>query len=262
MNDGKKEPIWNHLQELASRLKVIVIAIVIVMIIVAFLPASLFPFDSNYHNQNSSENPMYETLLSYILKKIESDLLPENAQIMAQSWTSLIETYFLLSLAIAIIICFPLIIYEIYKFISPALYENERKIAIHFIFISSVLFLFGMILSYTLILPITFKILMIFVYTTGALPLISLDNFIFLVVAVTLGTGFVFTSPLILYFLIKAGIVNKETIKRRRKYFYAAIIIIVMILTPDPTLISDIIILFPLIILLEISLYIAGKTKK
>jgi len=261
----KKEPIWNHLQELLNRLKIILISIIIVSAFVMLVPLSFFPFfDTNLNlTQNASNfsdnNYMYSTFTSFLLKKIEKDILPEGVSLIAGSWTSLLNVYFFLSVTIAVVVCFPIIIYEIYEFLKPALYRKERKFFIKFFTISIFLFIFGIVLAYIIILPITFKVLMFFVNMSGVLPLISLDNFVFLVVAMLLGTGFVFVTPVLLFFLIKVKILNPDTITSRRKYIYAGILILIMFLTPDPTIITDIILFVPIIILFEIALYLGKK---
>jgi len=81
-----------------------------------------------------------------------------------------------------------------------------------------------------------------------------------LVVAMLLGTGFVFVSPVFLYFLIKAKILNYESVVSRRKYIYAALLILIMLLTPDPTIVSDVILSVPLIFMFEIALYIGKRS--
>jgi len=263
-NTEKKESVWNHLQELLNRLKIILISIIIVSVFVMLIPSSIFPFfdgnDLNLTSSNISDNNyLYDTFTSSLLKKIEKDILPEGVSLIAGSWTSLLEVYFLLSIAIAIVVCFPLIIYEIYEFLKPALYRRERKFFIKFFTASILLFIFGIALAYLIILPITFKILMFFVNMLGVLPLISIDNFVFLVVAMLLGTGFVFVSPVLLYFLIKAKILNYESVASRRKYIYASLLILIMILTPDPTIVSDVILSVPLILMFEIALYVGKR---
>jgi len=261
----KKEPIWNHLQELLNRLKIIFISIIIVSAFVMLVPSSFFPFFDTDLNltQNTSNfsdnNYMYNTFTSSLLKKIEKDILPEGVSLIAGSWTSLLDVYFLLSVTIAVVVCFPIIIYEIYEFLKPALYRKERKFFIKFFTISIFLFIFGIILAYIIILPITFKVLMFFVNMLNVLPLISLDNFVFLVVAMLLGTGFAFVTPVLLFFLIKAKILNPDTITSRRKYIYAGLLILIMLLTPDPTIITDIVLFVPIIILFEIALYLGKR---
>lgn len=261
-NVEKKESVWNHLQELLNRFKIILISIIVVSVFVMLIPSSFFPFfdecDLNLAPSNNSY--LYNTFTSSLLKKIEKDILPEGVSLIAGSWTGLLEVYFLLSIAIAVVVCFPLIIYEIYEFLKPALYRRERKFFIKFFTASILLFMFGIALAYLIILPITFKILMFFVNMLGVLPLISIDNFVFLVVAMLLGTGFVFVSPVLLYFLIKAKILNYESVASRRKYIYAALLILIMLLTPDPTIVSDVILSVPLILMFEIALYMGKKS--
>ncbi|MDI6730298.1 MAG: twin-arginine translocase subunit TatC [Candidatus Altarchaeum sp.] len=268
-NTEKKESVWNHLQELLNRLKIILISIIIVSVFVMLIPSSIFPFfdgtDLNLTSSNISDNKynyLYGTFTSSLLKKIEKDILPEGVSLIAGSWTSLLEVYFLLSIAIAIVVCFPIIIYEIYEFLKPALYRRERKFFIKFFTASILLFIFGIALAYLIILSITFKILMFFVNILGVLPLISIDNFVFLVVAMLLGTGFVFVSPVLLYFLIKAKILNYESVASKRKYIYASLLILIMILTPDPTIVSDVILSVPLILMFEIALYMGKRIAK
>lgn len=159
------------------------------------------------------------------------------------------------------IISFPWILFQLWKFISPGLYQNEKKYAKLFIFISSILFFLGILFGYFVLVPLSINFLANFTISDVVENQIDVNSYMGLVKTTSLATGLVFELPIIIFFLAKFGIVNDQFLKDYRKYAYVLILIVAAIVTP-PDIISQIIVSIPLVILYEGSIFIAKYITK
>ena len=175
-----------------------------------------------------------------------------SGQFSAHIWTSII---------FGIIIAFPYIIFELWKFIKPALYENEKKQGLSFILISSFLFITGILFGYFVITPLSINFLGNYYVTSEIVNNIDLASYNSLVRTTVLANGIVFELPILIYFLTKMGLVNDKFLKQNRKYALVLILLLAAIITP-PDIISQIIVAIPLLILYEFSIYVAKIVEK
>jgi sec-independent protein translocase protein TatC len=147
----------------------------------------------------------------------------------------------------------PYILYELFRFISPALYENERKYSVQVAGIIYVLFLLGVLMSYFVLFPISFRFLGTYSVSAKVVSNITLDSYISTFVSLTLVMGVVFQLPVIAYFLGKLGVVNSEMLSRYRKHSFIVIMLVAAIITP-PDLMTLILVTIPLYLLYEVSI--------
>ena len=154
------------------------------------------------------------------------------------------------------ILGFPLILWEIWKFISPALYQKEKKNAALFVFSSSILFFMGVLFGYYLILPLSVNFFGSFNVSTAIKNEFNLDNYISMVKTSVISCGLIFELPIIIYFLTKLGLVTAQSLRKYRRYSIVIILIVAAIITP-PDILSQIIVSIPLLILYEASILIA-----
>ena len=168
-------------------------------------------------------------------------------QFSAHIWTSI---------TFGFIIAFPYILYEIWNFISPGLYSNERKHSKGFIAISSMLFFIGVLFGYFVICPLSINFLGTYSVADQVHNDFDLNSYIGLVRASVLASGFIFELPIIIYYLTKIGLVTPEFLRKNRKYALVIVLIIAAVITP-PDVASQIIAAIPVIILYQISIYIS-----
>ena len=154
------------------------------------------------------------------------------------------------------IVSFPYVIYEFWKFISPGLYENERKYARGFIIISSLLFFLGVLFGYYVVTPLSINFLGTYQVSSEVLNEFDLSSYTGLVRASVLAAGLVFELPIIIYFLTKIGLVTPEFLKKYRKYALVLVLILSAIITP-PDIASQVIVAIPVLILYQIRIYIS-----
>ena len=159
------------------------------------------------------------------------------------------------------IISFPYILWESWRFISPALYDNETKLAKGFVFFSSCLFIVGILFGYYVVAPLSVNFLGSYQVSSMVANQISLTSFISTVITVCLANGIVFELPIIVYFLTKIGLLTPEFMRAYRKHAMVGALILSAIITP-PDITSQIFVSFPLIILYEISIRISQRVIK
>ena len=151
----------------------------------------------------------------------------------------------------------PYILYELFRFISPALYENERRYSVQVAGIIYVLFLLGVLMSYFVLFPISFRFLGTYSVSAKVVSNITLDSYISTFVSLTLVMGVVFQLPVIAFFLGKLGVVTSEMLSRYRKHSFIVIMLIAAIITP-PDLMTLILVTIPLYLLYEVSIRVVG----
>jgi sec-independent protein translocase protein TatC len=159
------------------------------------------------------------------------------------------------------ILGFPYVLYELWKFISPALYENERKHAQSFIIISSLLFFLGVLFGYYIIVPLSVNFFGTFIASDIIINNFTVDSYVSMVKTSLIASGLVFELPIIIYFLAKLGLVSAEFLRKYRKFAIVIILIIAAIVTP-PDIPSQVIVSIPILVLYEVSIFIAAKVYK
>ena len=155
----------------------------------------------------------------------------------------------------------PYILYELFRFISPALYENERKYSVQVAGIIYVLFLLGVLMSYFVLFPISFRFLGTYSVSAKVVSNITLDSYISTFVSLTLIMGIVFQLPVIAFFLGKMGVVSSEMLANYRKHSFVIIMLIAAIITP-PDLMTLILVTIPLYLLYEVSIRVVRIVEK
>jgi sec-independent protein translocase protein TatC len=160
------------------------------------------------------------------------------------------------SITVGFILAFPFIIWEVWKFISPGLYEKERKGAKTFIIISSFLFFLGVLFGYYVVTPLSVNFLGNYSISDLVERNIKIDSYISLVRSSLLASGLIFELPIIMYFLTKMGLITPDFLKKYRKHALVLVLILAAVITP-PDIISQIIVAIPILILYEVSIYIS-----
>lgn len=257
MDNSKEMSFIDHLEELRWNVIRSLIA-VMTMACVCFIFKD-FIFDVIIFGPKKLSFPTYKFLCNVAtFVNIETNFCGEEfpfviqnrtmaGQFSAHIWTSIIGGF---------IISFPYIIYELWKFISPGMHENERKKSRGFIFITSLLFFIGVLFGYYIVTPFSINFLGSYQVSKEVLNEIDLSSFIGLVRSSSLACGLVFELPIIMYFLTKVGLVTPEILIKYRKYALIMVLILAAVITP-PDVASQVIVAIPILILYQISIYIS-----
>ncbi|WP_264566742.1 twin-arginine translocase subunit TatC [Flavobacterium sp. N3904] len=154
------------------------------------------------------------------------------------------------------ILSFPYILWEVWKFIGPALYEKEKKNARVFIFTSSLLFFLGVLFGYYVVIPMSVNFVATFTVSDVVKNQFTLESYIGMVKTSILASGLFFELPIIIYFLTKLGLVTPQFLRKYWKYAVVIILIVAAIVTP-PDVVSQTIVAIPMLLIYEVSILIS-----
>ena len=229
----EKIPFMAHLEELRRRLIICFVAIGI-------------GFAASYYFSKQ----IFDILMQPLL-----EALPPEGSLIFTGLTEAFITYLKVALLTGIFAASPVILYQIWSFIAPGLYEKEKKYAYPFVFFSTLFFVGGALFGYFAVFPFGFKFFMSFASET-ILPLPSVKEYLAFSTKLLFAFGIVFELPLFVFFLTKIGVVNAEMLSSQRKYALIAVFIFSAVLTP-PDVISQLMMAGPLLILYEASVLVS-----
>lgn len=165
------------------------------------------------------------------------------------------------SLISGLILGFPYLLFELWRFISPALQKKEKKYARSLVYSGSLLFMLGILFGYYFVSPLSVQFLGNYQISESVTNQIDLKSFISTVTTVTLVCGLVFELPLLVYFLSKMGLVTPEFMRKYRKHAIVLTLVLSAIITP-PDVSSQVLLTIPLLILYEFSIYVSKAVNK
>lgn len=173
-------------------------------------------------------------------------------QFSAHIWTSIWAGF---------VIGFPYVLWEMWKFISPGLHENERKNSRGFILIASFLFFMGVLFGYYVVAPLSINFLGTYQVSEEVLNEFDIGSYISAVRTSVIACGILFELPIIIFFLTKVGLITPEIMKKYRKIALVIVLILSAVITP-PDVTSQIIVAVPVLILYQISIFISKMALK
>ena len=171
------------------------------------------------------------------------------------------STNIMVALYAGLIVAFPYIIWELWRFISPALYENERKYARGSVGWISVLFFMGALFGYFVIVPLTVHFLGGWQVSDEIANQIDLDSYFGTISFIPFATGIIFELPVLMIFLTKVGLITPAFMITYRKHAIIVLMCVAAVITP-PDIFSMILVVMPLVILYEVSILLTKRTAK
>lgn len=156
----------------------------------------------------------------------------------------------------------PYILYQLFRFVSPALYENERRYVTRVVGGGYVMFGLGVLISYFLIFPLTFRFLGTYQVSGEVDNLITLDSYISTLVMMCLAMGLVFEIPMLSWLFAKLGFLSDGFMRRYRKHAVVIILVVAAIITPTSDVFTLSLVALPMWILYEVSILIVNKAAK
>jgi sec-independent protein translocase protein TatC len=261
-SDPNEMSFLDHLEELRWHLIRSTIAIVLIGI-VAFLVKD-FIFDTVIFGPKKMDFPTYR-FFCHIATSLGfdsafcADKLPFTIQ--SRTMGGQFSAHIMTSIWAGFIIGFPYVLWEIWKFISPGLKENERSNSRGFILIASLLFFMGVLFGYYVVAPLSINFLGTYQVSKEVLNEFDIGSFISTVRTSVIACGILFELPIIIFFLTKVGLITPEIMKKYRKIALVIVLILSAIITP-PDVTSQIIVAVPVLILYQISIYISKVVLK
>lgn len=249
---------WDHLTELRKRMVRMIFAWII-MTVVAFIN-SRFIFDKILLAPKDTDFITYKWLckLGELIHVDTLCLPPMSLSIINLNLSGQFMTDMTVSMFAGLILASPIIIFQLWQFVMPALYVTERRYARQAVFIMSLLFIIGILFSYYFMVPWTLNFLGTYQVSTSVANQISLSSYISTVTTTILSVGVVFELPVVVYVLSKVGVVTPQFMKKNRKYAFVIILIVAAIITP-PDVFSQLMVTMPLYGLYEISILVSMR---
>lgn len=230
--------LMSHLLELRARLIRILAGLML-----GFLPCAMYARE------------LYTILAQPLLEK-----LPAGGQMIATDVATPFFVPMKVAMMVAFLITLPHTLYQLWAFIAPGLYSNEKRLAIPLVLASSLLFFFGMAFAYFAAMPLVFEFITYFA-PEGVAVMTDIDKYLSFVLSMFMAFGLTFEMPVFVIVLVKAGIITTAKLKEIRSFVLVGAFVIAAIFTP-PDVISQFMLAVPLYLLFELGIFIAEFTAK
>ena len=203
-------------------------------------------------------------MLAKLGEMVGTDALNINQQplhLIAIKMSDQFMMHIMISIIAGLVIAAPVVFYEFWRFIKPALYEKEQKHAGGAVFYTSILFMLGVLFGYFLIVPLSIQFLGTYSVSESVTNQINTRSYIATVTSISLASGVVFLLPIFSYFLSKVGILTPKFMKTYRKHAYVLMLLLSAVITP-PDVFSQIMVCIPLVLLYEVGIFISHRVVK
>ncbi|MFH2141172.1 MAG: twin-arginine translocase subunit TatC [Bacteroidota bacterium] len=259
--DTDSKSFTSHLDDLRKHL-IRIILVVLLLSIVAFIFKNLI-FDKILFAPKEANFITYKALcyLGSHLKISSMCINVENFPLINLELAGQFRAHIVVSIISGIILSFPYLIWELWRFVKPALKVNERKYSRSLILSTSILFFAGVLFGYFIITPLTINFLSTYEVSHQLQDMFNFRNYISIITTLTLAIGIVFELPVLVYFLSKMDIISPLFLKKYRKHAIVLLFIISAIITP-PDVFSQILVAIPLYLLFELSIIISKRVYK
>jgi sec-independent protein translocase protein TatC len=266
-NDGEMS-FLEHLEELRWHIIRSIVAILIFMIVafifknIIFDKIILAPKNSGFiTNRLLCE---FGRFISQLIHSSNPDMLCINTKpfnMINIKMSGQLTTHIAVSMVAGLILAFPVIIGEFWKFFRPALHVNEAKHARGAVLASTLLFFTGVLFGYFMLAPLSIHFLTSYKISADVVNQINVRSYIGTVSSICLATGLVFELPIIAFFLTKIGIITPNFMRKYRKHSIVVIFVVAAIITP-PDIFSQALVAIPLLLLYEVSIMISARVVK
>jgi sec-independent protein translocase protein TatC len=260
--DAKEMTFFDHIDALRGHLIRSAIA-VFVLAIVAFINKHLL-FDVILFGPTRLDFWSYELLckFSYWLGGTDEYCIKDIGFVLSNiNMAGQFTEHLFISLISGVILAFPYILWEFWRFIKPALSKKETNYARGLVFFSSLLFFLGILFGYFFLAPLSINFLGSYRVSDLVSNEINLESYISFISTLTFATGLVFEMPILVYFLAKIGIMGSRWMKKNRRYAVVVILVMAGILTPSPDIASQVLMFIPLYTLYELSIFVAKRVE-
>lgn len=252
MTDQAKS-FWDHLDELRTCLIRIIIVVSVGAIVAFALKTEVFSIVLA---------PTKADFITYRLFSQFGEIVDFNLNLINTQLTSQFSVHMQVSVMVGLICVCPYILYSIFKFVSPALYENERKYARILVMAGYIMFMTGVALCYFLIFPLTIRFLGNYQVSEEVSNIITLSSYIDTLTMLTLMLGIVFELPILCMLLGKMGILTAEFMREYRRHAIVIILIVAAIITPTTDVMTLMLVTLPIYLLYETSIFAVKMINK
>lgn len=257
--NNDKQSFWEHLDVLRGALMKIAAVTVIFGIIAFAFKEALFAVVLA---------PKESGFVTYHWLSLVGNLLPGgemsdfNVQLINTGLAEQFIIHMKTAMCAGLLCASPYILYQLFRFVSPALYANEREYAVKIVGWGYVMFLVGVAISYFLIFPLTFRFLGTYQVAGDVVNMISLQSYMSTLIMMCLAMGIVFEMPVLTWLFAKMGFVSAGFLRRYRKHAVVIILIVAAIITPTSDIFTLLLVFLPMWLLYEASIRIIKRTTR
>ncbi|WJV54147.1 Sec-independent protein translocase subunit TatC [Prodigiosinella aquatilis] len=225
------QPLISHLIELRKRLINSIICVLVVFLALIYFA-----------------NDIYQIVSAPLIKQ-----LPAGASMIATDVASPFFTPIKLTMIISVFVAAPLVLYQVWAFVAPALYKHERRLMVPLLVSSSLLFYLGMAFAYFVVFPLAFSF---FAHTApkGVMIATDINNYLDFVMALFMAFGVSFEVPVAIVLLCWSGVITPQDLKKKRPYVLVGVFVVGMLLTP-PDVLSQTLLAIPMYLLFEVGIF-------
>lgn len=252
---------FDHISELRWHLVRIVLCLLVATIVV-FLNKE-FVFQTLLLGPMKPDFPTFKILCNLSQGMGFGDSLciqPTIFELQTRTLGEAFLMHMLVSFWVAVVVTIPYLLWEIWRFIGPGLYETEKKAVRGGVFVCSLLFAMGVLFGYYIIAP--FSISFLAGYDVGVKAEPTLESYVDYMVMFTIPMGLIFELPVLSYFLAKMGILTAEFMRNYRRYAVVIVFIVAAIITPSADMLTQSLVAMPLYILYEVSIRVVSRVVK
>ena len=259
MAAGTEQSFWDHLDVLrAAIVKSLLVAVVFGVAAFCFkeelFAVILAPKDAGFITYR----------LLYLISGLVTDTDAPDFLVKLIN-TGLAEQFIIhmkTALCVGVLCASPYILYQLFRFVSPALYVNERKYVVRVVAGGYVMFMSGVLLNYFLIFPLTFRFLGTYQVSGEVENMIALQSYISTLMTMSLAIGLVFEMPILSWLFAKMGFLSADFMRKHRKHAIVVILVVAAIITPTSDVFTLSLVALPMWVLYEISIWIVNKAKR
>ena len=248
---------WEHLDALRSAIVRSVVVSLSFTVVAFVFKNSLFDVVLAPRNADF----ITYRLLGQLSAFFGGELEPFSVKLINTGLAQQFVAHLQMALCMGVVCASPYVVYQFFHFVSPALYDNERHYARLILPCAYVLFFVGVLSSYFLLFPLTFRFLGTYQVSVEVENLISLESYISTLLVMSLTMGVVFELPIVCWLLAKFGLLNSSLMKQYRKHAFVAILIVAAVITPTADAFTLFAVALPVYLLYEVSLKVVKRTR-
>lgn len=247
---------WYHLDELRTAILRIVIVAVVFGAVAFFFKEELFavvlaPKDSGFITYQ---------VFSRLAEKFGGAIEPFSVRLVNTGLARQFVLHMKTALCAGVLCASPYTVYQLFRFISPALYVNERKYVTRVVGGGYAMFVLGVVLGYFMVFPLTFRFLGTYQVSAEIDNLITLDSYLSTLIMLSLTMGLVFEIPILCWLFAKLGFLTADFMRKRRKHALVIILVIAAIITPTSDVFTLMLVALPMWTLYEVSIWIVQRS--
>lgn len=254
--EGNLLTFGGHLEVLRRMLFRVVALILVLAIVIFCFKSETFSIILAPHKSDFCTFRIIEDILAWFGSDFHFE--PYSVPLISTELSSQFMNHIFVSCILAVLLASPYVVFELFRFISPALYDNEKRYS--YIVVAAVygLFVIGLLMSYFVLMPISFQFLATYQVDPEITSTITLDSYISTFSTLTFMMGVVFQLPLFALILGKMGLITADTLRQYRRYAFVIIMVIAAIITP-PDIFTLVLVTIPIYGLYEVSILVLKK---